>query len=117
MPVVKIKFHFDNIISSVRDQLLLEKYIATKSGEHNFICSAMYLFLFITNKIKYSCENQNYLTLYLSLATATDEGEQGPVLPYATDIINKIIAVKDTNNASAKRKPETFRLAGTVITT
>ena len=30
-----MKFQFDNITSSVRDQLLLEKYIATKSGERN----------------------------------------------------------------------------------
>ena len=47
--------------------------------------------VFVYNiKIKYSRENQNYLTLYLSLATATNEGEQGPVLPYATDIIRSL---------------------------
>ena len=47
--------------------------------------------VFVYNiKIKYSCENQNYLTLYLSVATATNEGEQGPVLPYATDIIRSL---------------------------
>lgn len=79
-----MKFQFDNITSSVRDQLSLEKYIATKSGKHNFIFSAMYLFFF---KIKYSCENQNYLTLQLSVATARNEGEQGAVLPFVTDII------------------------------
>ena len=47
--------------------------------------------VFVYNiKIKYSCENQNYLTLYLSVATATNEGEQEPVLPYATDIIRSL---------------------------
>ena len=47
--------------------------------------------VFVYNiKIKYRCENQNYLTLYLSVATATNEGEQGPVLPYATDIIRSL---------------------------